>query len=232
MRLRKSSANRRRMVESDDIIYSMTTEILIRFLLAALWGGIVGMEREYHGKSAGFRTMIMISLGACFFTIVSQQLGGEANGDRIAANIVTGIGFLGAGVIFRGGENRVSGITTAATIWTVAAIGMGIGSGAYIAAAYASVLVIIVLAVLPYAEKMIDQISQTRSYVLRIRYFENAAEEFEAAMISHRLQVKRTGVIRDGGLLSISWEVRGAAKRHDAFCTSLHTDSRVEYFAY
>lgn len=210
----------------------MNTEILVRFLLAALWGGIVGMEREYHGKSAGFRTMIMISLGACFFTIVSQQLGGEANGDRIAANIVTGIGFLGAGVIFRGGENRVSGITTAATIWTVAAIGMGIGAGAYLAAAYASVLVIIVLAVLPYAEQLIDRISQTRTYVLRVRFFENAAETFEATMKQQQLLVKRTGIVRDGGLLTITWEVRGAANRHDQFCTSLHTDPRVEYFAY
>ena len=210
----------------------MTTEILVRFLLAALWGGIVGMEREYHGKSAGFRTMIMISLGACFFTIVSQQLGGEANGDRIAANIVTGIGFLGAGVIFRGGENRVSGITTAATIWTVAAIGMGIGAGAYLAAAYASVLVIIVLAVLPYAEQRIDRISQTRTYVLRVRFFENAAEAFEALMKQQQLLVKRTGIVRDGGLLTISWEVRGAANRHDEFCAKLHTDPRIEYFAY
>lgn len=210
----------------------MTTEILMRFLLAALWGGIVGMEREYHGKSAGFRTMIMISLGACFFTIVSQQLGGQANGDRIAANIITGIGFLGAGVIFRGGENRVSGITTAATIWTVAAIGMGIGAGAYLAAAYASVLVIIVLAVLPYAEQMIDRISQTRTYELRIRFFENAAEEFEAAMKKEQLRLKRTGVVREGGLLTINWEVRGSAKRHDAFCALLQTDPRIEYFAY
>lgn len=210
----------------------MSTEILIRFLLAALWGGIVGMEREYHGKSAGFRTMIMISLGACFFTIVSQQLGGAANGDRIAANIVTGIGFLGAGVIFRGGENRVSGITTAATIWTVAAIGMGIGAGAYLPAAYASVLVIIVLAILPYAEKKIDLISQTRSYEIRVDYFEGAADIFENRMNTHRLLYRRTGVTRDGNLLTISWEVRGRAARHDAFCTELHTDPRIQYFAY
>ena len=93
----------------------MDFEILARFLLAALWGGIVGIERQYRSKSAGFRTMIMISMGACFFTMMSIWIGQANNPDRIASNIVTGIGFLGAGVIFRG-DNRVNGITTAATI--------------------------------------------------------------------------------------------------------------------
>ena len=79
----------------------MDIEILIRFLLAAVWGGLVGAEREYHGKSAVFRTMIMISLGSCFFTMMSIWIGGEGNPDRIAANIVTGIGFLGAGLLER-----------------------------------------------------------------------------------------------------------------------------------
>ena len=110
----------------------MHQEIIIRFLLAALWGGLVGIEREYRSKSAGFRTMILISIGSCFFTMMSVGIG-PTNPDRIAANIVTGIGFLGAGVIFRG-ENRINGITTAATIWAVAAVGMGIGGGYYFAA--------------------------------------------------------------------------------------------------
>jgi putative Mg2+ transporter-C (MgtC) family protein len=126
----------------------MDYEILGRFLLAALWGGMVGAEREYHSKSAGFRTMIMISIGSCFFTMMSAVIGEAGNPDRIASNIITGIGFLGAGVIFRGG-NRVNGITTAATIWAVAAVGMGIGAGYYFASASASLLILIVLSVLP-----------------------------------------------------------------------------------
>ncbi|OJV97509.1 MAG: magnesium transporter MgtC, partial [Sphingobacteriales bacterium 44-61] len=141
----------------------MDYEILGRFLLAALWGGIVGIEREYRNKSAGFRTMIMISIGSCFFTIMSQLIGEGGNPDRIASNIVTGIGFLGAGVIFRG-DNRVNGITTAATIWAVAAVGMGIGGGQYFIAAYASILILVVLAILPYVEDLIDRINQTRLY--------------------------------------------------------------------
>ena len=130
-------------------------EILLRFLLAALWGGIVGAERQYRSKSAGFRTMIMISMGACFFTMMSVLIGGAVSHDRIASNIVTGIGFLGAGVIFRG-ENRINGITTAATIWAVAAVGMGIGSGYYFASSCASILIFLILAVLPSMESYIE----------------------------------------------------------------------------
>jgi putative Mg2+ transporter-C (MgtC) family protein len=133
----------------------MNNELIIRFALAILWGGIIGSERQYRSKSAGFRTMIMISLGACFFTIISKLISGEMNGDRIAANIVSGIGFIGAGVIFKG-DNRVNGITTAATIWVVAAVGMGIGAGHYFASACSSVLMILILAILPYIEKFID----------------------------------------------------------------------------
>src|SRR5215831_10879164 len=127
----------------------MDYEILTRFFLAALWGGLVGVEREYRSKSAGFRTMIMISIGACLFTMMSQWIGDKNNPDRIASNIVTGIGFLGAGVIFRG-ENKINGITTAATIWAVAAVGMSIGAGKYFAATVASIFILLVLAILPY----------------------------------------------------------------------------------
>lgn len=210
----------------------MEIEIVMRFLLAALWGGIVGMEREYHGKSAGFRTMIMISIGACFFTIMSKQIGGTVNGDRIASNIVTGIGFLGAGVIFRGGENRVSGITTAATIWAVAAIGMGIGAGHYFAAAVACVLIIFVLAILPYVEKRIDDISQTRTYILQRSFTVEAAALYEAIMQQHRIKFKKTGHLKDGNMVTITWDARGTAKNHAAFCLLVSNDTQVQRFEY
>ena len=140
----------------------MDIELLMRFFLAAVWGGLVGAEREYHGKSAGFRTMIMISVGACFFTLLSGWIGGADSTDRIAANIVTGIGFLGAGVIFRG-DHKINGITTAATIWAVAAVGMGIGGGYYFAAGIASLAILFILAILPFFEKLIDRIQNKSS---------------------------------------------------------------------
>lgn len=210
----------------------MDKEILIRFLLAALWGGIVGLEREYRSKSAGFRTMIMISTGACFFTIMSKVIGGPVNGDRIASNIVTGIGFLGAGVIFRGGENRVSGITTAATIWAVAAIGMGIGSGYYFAAASASVLIIFVLAILPYVEDRVDKISQTKTYVIQKSFTAEGAKFYESIMQQHKLIFKRTTLVKQRDSITITWDVRGAAKNHDEFCRILSQDETVQRFEY
>ena len=210
----------------------MDSEILIRFLLAALWGGIVGLEREYRSKSAGFRTMIMISTGACFFTIMSKAIGDPANGDRIASNIVTGIGFLGAGVIFRGGENRVSGITTAATIWAVAAIGMGIGAGYYFASASASVLIIFVLTILPYAENKIDKISQTKTYLIQRSFTNDAVQLYENMMQQHKLLFKRTSLVKQRDIITLTWEVRGAAKKHDEFCSAISKDEMVQRFEY
>ena len=210
----------------------MDSEILIRFLLAALWGGIVGLEREYRSKSAGFRTMIMISTGACFFTIMSNAIGSPGNPDRIASNIVTGIGFLGAGVIFRGGENRVSGITTSATIWTVAAIGMGIGAGYYFASAAASLLIIFVLAILPYAERRIDLISQNRTYIIQRTYADDIAQVYENIMQQHKLMFKKTSQVKQKDILTITWDVRGSSKNHDIFCNIISNDEKVQRFEY
>lgn len=210
----------------------MDTEILIRFLLAALWGGIVGLEREFRSKSAGFRTIIMISIGACFFTIMSRVIGSPNNEDRIASNIVTGIGFLGAGVIFRGGENRVSGITTAATIWTVAAVGMGIGAGYYFAAACASILIIIVLAILPYVEEKVDQLSQTRTYIVQRTFVENAPQLYEAIMRQHTLMFKKTATVKQRDIITITWEVRGKERNHNEFCHTISKDENVQRFEY
>src|SRR3970282_2211847 len=105
-------------------------EIIGRLAFAAVLGGLVGLERELRGYPAGVRTIALVTLGATLFTEVSQLFGVE---DRGAAGIVTGIGFLGAGVIFREGYT-VRGITTAATIWAAAAIGMAIGRELYLVA--------------------------------------------------------------------------------------------------
>ncbi|MGN6291602.1 MAG: MgtC/SapB family protein [Chitinophagaceae bacterium] len=209
----------------------MDYEILGRFLLAALWGGIVGIEREYRSKSAGFRTMIMISIGSCFFTIMSQLIGEGSNPDRIASNIVTGIGFLGAGVIFRG-DNRVNGITTAATIWAVAAVGMGIGGGQYFIAAYASVLILIVLAILPYVEDLIDKINQTKLYIIQCRFDPSAKEALAKLFIENKLRFKLTKEVKEGQILVTSWQVQGHAERHKLIIAALEQDSNIERFEY
>jgi putative Mg2+ transporter-C (MgtC) family protein len=121
-------------------------DLIIRITIAAILGAIIGAEREFHGKAAGLRTNLLICLGAAVFTIISKQMaqGTEDSLTRIAAQIVTGVGFLGAGAIIqdRGG---VHGLTTAATIWLVASIGMACGAGFFSLALITTFITIIVL---------------------------------------------------------------------------------------
>jgi putative Mg2+ transporter-C (MgtC) family protein len=103
-------------------------EDLIKLLVAFFLGSLLGFEREFHHKFAGLRTIILICVGACLFTIFSYRLAGDKDPTRIAAAVVTGVGFIGAGVIIHeGGEVR--GLTTASTIWLAAALGIGAGGG-------------------------------------------------------------------------------------------------------
>ncbi len=124
--------------------------IVGRLAFAAALGAFIGLERELRGYPAGVRTVALVALGSALFTDVSQLMGGD---DRVAAGIVTGIGFLGAGVIFREGYT-VRGITTAATIWSAAAIGMAIGRELYLVAGLGAVLVFILLEARPVVRRL------------------------------------------------------------------------------
>lgn len=135
----------------------MPFNLTLRLLLAAGLGAAIGLEREWRQKPAGLRTNILIALGSALFTAISIELA-HAGGtpDRIAAQIVTGIGFVGAGAILRSGHN-VHGMTTAATIWVNAAIGMAAGAAFYAIATAATVVTLIVLAVLPPIESYFER---------------------------------------------------------------------------
>ena len=126
---------------------SLEVESLLRVLLAAGLGAVIGFEREKANKPAGLRTHILIGMGSALFTVVSiYGFGGTADPARIAAGVVTGIGFIGAGVIFRGMRgDKVMGITTAASIWITAAIGIAAGCGLYIIAAVSALVTLLVL---------------------------------------------------------------------------------------
>src|SRR4051794_8322425 len=129
--------------------------LVLRLLLAAALGGMIGLEREHSGKPAGFRTNMLICLGAALITEISyivaqnghNEWGVNADPARIAAQIVSGIGFLGAGTILHY-KGSVQGLTTAATLWVVAAIGMAVGARAYLAAMIATSLVMLALILL------------------------------------------------------------------------------------
>jgi putative Mg2+ transporter-C (MgtC) family protein len=120
-------------------------EMILRLLLALALGAIVGFQRERAKKPAGLRTHVLICVGAALFTVVSIHGFSAEDTARVAAGVVAGIGFLGAGAIIRGGEGIVAGLTTAATIWAVAGIGLAAGAGMYLIAPVATALVLIIL---------------------------------------------------------------------------------------
>ena len=121
-------------------------EMILRLLLAAALGAIIGYQRERANKAAGLRTHILICVGSAIFAIASLYgFGATADPSRVAAGIVAGIGFLGAGAIIRTGEGFVAGLTTAATIWAVAGVGLAAGAGLYLVSAVAAGIVLIVL---------------------------------------------------------------------------------------
>ncbi len=119
-------------------------EILLRLVIAAIAGGLIGFERSVANKPAGLRTLMLVGMGSALFTILSITAFTNTDPTKILAGIVTGIGFLGAGTIFRAKDN-VKGLTTAASMWAVAAIGIAVGLGEYVITAVATVLVILIL---------------------------------------------------------------------------------------
>jgi len=131
-------------------------DIVVRLLAALLIGAVIGAEREYRGHSAGIRTMGMVSLGSCLFTAAGFFLlaGHTTDPTRIAAQVVTGVGFLGAGAIFRSGSD-VRGLTTAATVWVVAALGMASGFGLFILAGVGTLVVLAGLVLIRPVERRI-----------------------------------------------------------------------------
>lgn len=134
------------------------TELIRRLLLAALLGGVLGFEREIRQKSAGLRTNILIAIGSALFTLMSYELAEASGADpsRVAAQIVTGIGFLGAGAIMRT-RSGVQGLTTAATVWVNAAVGVAAGGGEYHLAFIATAVTLIVLLVMQPIEAAVDR---------------------------------------------------------------------------
>ena len=134
-------------------------------VFAFLIGAIIGIEREFRSKPAGFRTMILICVGSCLFTILSKESDG-GSADRIESNIVTGIGFIGAGVIFKEGIS-INGITTAALIWVTAALGMAIGFHNYPLTIVVAAIVVIVLFILEPVQRYFERFHKVKDYRIR-----------------------------------------------------------------
>ena len=211
-----------------------TSDILIKLILAVIIGGALGAEREYRSKSAGFRTLTMICLGATIFTTFSQIIGGAGNPDRIASNIVTGIGFVGAGVIFKSDTfGKVNGITTAAMIWVTAALGMAIGAGYFLAATLAAGVTLIVLFIFALLEGWIDRVNQIRRYKIICPYENETLHRYEQLFISHHLKFRRTRQCKSQeNTISGEWIVQGSEKDHRHLVHELLRDPSVQALEY
>jgi putative Mg2+ transporter-C (MgtC) family protein len=200
-----------------------------RLLLACLLGGLIGLEREAKRRAAGVRTNLLICLGAAFFTLLSAVLAGDAspNKGQVASNIVQGIGFLGAGLILHN-RNRISGLTSAASVWVVASIGMACGAGLFAAAAVATIIVILALELVGFLERRasikiypliyeargIDQTAMLRSILDAMDKAKERLAEYQADQI--------------GDLQRVSFTVMSTKRQHARLYGRLVAESAID----
>jgi putative Mg2+ transporter-C (MgtC) family protein len=197
-------------------------------LIALLIGTIIGSEREYRSKSAGLRTMILVCMGSCLFTILSIHIG-LSNPDRIAANIITGIGFLGAGVIFKD-ENRVTGITTATTIWMVASLGMAVGGGYELLAFIGTGIIMIVLIGLLYLQYLIADANELRDYKIKCAFQQETLVRYEKLFKEYHLKAIRGKQSKTEDTITGYWTVQGSKKNHESLIDCLLNDPEIKEF--
>ena len=216
------------MIAMLDNNYLLTASEVNKFLLAILLCGLIGAEREFRSKQAGLKTIIMMGLGSTLFTILSIKIGGGSM-DRIASNIVTGIGFLGAGVIFKE-NNQVKGLTTASVIWIVAAIGMAIGSGYYVQAISVTAIVLISLLVFPLLEEIVERRYTKRIYRIIIEFENKGLDEYEEYIRVSNLKFTRGRQQLKEGKISGTWIAVGSPKRHKKFVDRMLLDKKILAF--
>jgi len=198
------------MIKETNIEWLLEPTDMMSFLVSVICGCIIGIEREYNNKSAGLRTIVLICLGSTIFTIVSKY--GTGSDDRISANIITGIGFIGAGVIFKD-RLSVLGLTTAAVIWTVAGIGMAAGIGYHALAFALTAVTIIVLSLFTKIETLIALIHNQR--LLNITFESGSIENlyrFERFLKEKKLKNKRVSLRKEDDRLYVILEVMGRGK--------------------
>ena len=200
-----------------------------RLMVACLLGALVGVEREVNKKAAGVRTNLLISLGAAFFTILSPVLAGEGGSNRgqVASNIVQGIGFLGAGLIIHN-RSRISGLTSAASVWVVASIGMACGAGLYAAAVVAAIVMVIALEVVGFLERRANLKIYPLTYEARGRDQTLMLQSILDAMDKAGEQL--VGVERDaiGDLQRVSFSLTATKRRHERLHTKLLSEPAID----
>ena len=215
-----------------DPIGLLRVDLLMELVTATLLGGLIGLEREWSGKPAGLRTNILICVGAVLITDLSISIStaavgnSQADASRLAAQIVSGIGFLGAGTIIQS-RGTVSGLTSAATLWVVAAIGIAVGSGNLVEAVGTGVLVLLVLLPLGHVEQRLAGSRQSRVLILEVvRSITDLAPILEEAR-SCGLKVRDEEIQVEGDLLRIRLDMVGSAQAWTNCCAQLRAHPEI-----
>ena len=193
---------------------TMIWDFVWRLVLAAIFGTIIGLDREYREKEAGFRTHFLVSLGSALMMIVSQygfseiltHDGVSLDPSRIAAQVVSGISFLGAGVIFKNG-NSIRGLTTAAGMWGTSAIGMAVGAGMYWLGLIEAAVLVAIQIILHRFPVGADALT-TQELVVEMEDTEELQQQFDALLAAHHGQVIDSSLSRDEGYLRMEITVR------------------------
>ncbi|NDC30565.1 MAG: MgtC/SapB family protein [Bacteroidetes bacterium] len=214
-----------------NINFIMEEQDLNKLIISAVIGACIGLEREYKNKNAGFKTMVMICIGSTLFTIFSYKLGSPESHDRIAANIITGIGFIGAGAIFKDKDNMISGLTTATLIWIIAALGVGVGSGEFLFSILSAILVLSFLFAIPYVEKLIHKTHELRNFKI---WFNDVSDfdKIEQKTHSQKLNLYNVKHTKQNGMLVYSFSIGGNQHTLDAFTQLLLKDDEIKNFEY
>ena len=205
----------------------------LSLLIALGLGASIGIEREFSDKAAGLRTHILICVGSCLFMIVSKNFTGVVGADptRIAAQIVAGIGFLGAGAIMHEGE-RVVGLTTAATIWVVAAIGMAVGVGDYHIGAFTTILTLLVQTLFPRLDAWVDELRQRHTFRIASTLNEDGLEEIKTIFRVSNVKVLRRKLMKKNGLYYSEWYVSGPRLEQKNVVRKLLGNAHVQELTY
>jgi putative Mg2+ transporter-C (MgtC) family protein len=202
---------------------------IVKLCASLLAGALIGAEREYRSKNAGFRTIILITVGCTLFTIISYVMAGNYDPARIASNVITGIGFLGAGAIFKEGLT-VKGLTTAAVIWVSAAIGMAIGIGEYEFASAVLFMVLLILIGFPYLQKIIDRYNSERKYVVTVYCSTLNIEELHKTFRDCGLRSSCIHQIKKHDIVTLTFAISGAEKSHGRLIKVLHENPHIIEF--
>jgi putative Mg2+ transporter-C (MgtC) family protein len=204
---------------------TVVSSTIMRLVVATILGGIIGLERQLRHKAAGLRTNLFICFGAAMFTVLSDQLAGSLGGDhtRVAAQIIPGIGFIGAGSILHS-RGSVVGLTTAATIFVVASVGMAAGGGLYITAVFATGVILIALAVLGRLERRFMK-SMLLTYEVTGANAESVLIEGNRILDEAHTTMQNVRVAGTAGHVRVLFSVDGPQEDQDEIKLLLHQSS-------